>query len=61
MIELDLEPYCDNCPHFEAKSNVSRIYGSFSPDFVDTTIKCKNAEKCREIERYLKERIKSND
>lgn len=30
MIELDLEPYCDNCPHFEAESNVS-IFPSFFP------------------------------
>jgi hypothetical protein len=49
VIELKIEKYCENCPFFEAEQDTFILTDSYH------TIKCKNAEKCRNLLSYLQE------
>lgn len=60
MIKLQIEPYCDRCRSFEAVSNTETIYSCNEPIIVDTVVTCKHAQKCAQIEKYIKERAERN-
>lgn len=53
-IHLEIEPYCDDCPHFEAETETSVLYSmDLYDDFVCTKITCVNADKCRMLMKHL--------
>lgn len=54
MISLDLRPYCENCPNFEAA--VEKI--QLSNGEVLTTVRCENAVQCSNIYVHLEQKIK---
>lgn len=53
MIELKVEKYCENCPHFEA--DVDRIDICEPGEWVkhDTLVRCASREKCEEIHKAV--------
>lgn len=62
MIKLDTQPYCENCPRFDA--DVETInYDVYDDEraapYVYTTIRCKSAVICKQIYDLLKERIET--
>ena len=62
MIKLELEPYCQNCPNFEPDTEILTIQDYDSdPIRYDTFIKCENANKCKNMMRYLQNEVKKND
>lgn len=66
MIRLSVEPYCDNCPMFEAESmkDVNIYYVNGVPiegkRKDDKVVFCKNRRKCRVIHDYLKQEVLEN-
>ena len=54
-ISLNLEPYCNGCPHFEA--DVRKLW---IRNECITQIKCEHALKCSAIRKYLQEELKKN-
>lgn len=56
MIELKLEPYCENCAQFEAevKKHNYCTSGDRSITVNETSILCKNRNLCRNLKNYLK-------
>lgn len=62
MIKLDVQPYCQACPYFSAEVVEYETYDfEMSERHVrhkvvgDTSIRCKNEEKCERLVNYLKE------
>ena len=55
MIKLDVADYCQSCPDFIA--DVEKFeYGSLNEvKSVNTTIRCENSDRCRNLVRHLKE------
>lgn len=63
MIELKVEPYCHDCPDFEAdvSKRHERVEGAFDQRIMDypvkeiycTIVRCAHANRCRAIKRYL--------
>lgn len=59
MIELRVEPYCHDCFHFDVCSTTSCLHSDClhsdgsSYTVISTLVTCKNAEKCREIEKHI--------
>lgn len=68
MIKLDVKPYCQACPYFSAEVDQAEVVEYETYDFVmserhirhkvvgDTSIRCKNEEKCERLVGYLKEK-----
>lgn len=54
MITLIVEDYCQECPMFEPDIN-REIAGSWdgSRIVLDTTVFCKSAYKCREMQKHF--------
>ena len=57
MIKLDVANYCQSCPDFIA--DVEKFeYGSLNEvKSVNTTIRCENSDRCRNLVRHLKEEL----
>jgi len=54
MIRLQVEDYCQNCEEFKPETQVmSRGYVGTGCK-VDTTIRCRDAQKCERLCEYLK-------
>jgi hypothetical protein len=68
MIELTIDPYCQNCPEFEPDVD-KNVYTLNSMDFrledpitkCDTTITCKHKLRCKSMMRQLKKEQEKND
>lgn len=61
MISLDVEPYCDNCPNFEARVYQLKSNNFFGGFECETYVRCEHRERCMSIRRYLEEEmIKTN-
>jgi hypothetical protein len=59
MITLNVEPYCNNCPSFEADVDIICSYSSYDDkQMYYTFIRCKNRNKCKTIYDHLKEEAK---
>lgn len=58
MIRLVVEPYCNNCPEFEATKDVFKTenFAENQQDYV-TYISCEHEDRCRSIVEYLKGEI----
>lgn len=52
-IKLKVDPYCENCPHFEADVNTEMVVHFNEILRTDTYITCKNKDKCEQIMDYL--------
>ena len=56
MIKLDVADYCQSCPDFIA--DVEKFeYGSLNEIKINTTIRCENSDRCRNLVRHLKEEL----
>ena len=56
MIELKVEPYCQNCIEFEPDcmmSGIQSVGGECKE--LRTTINCKRLDKCREMEKRIRQ------
>lgn len=59
MIQLDIEPYCENCPFFEADTeNTIPIEsdGDLTHYIGHTIIRCANRALCSRLVEFLKEK-----
>ena len=65
-IKLDVDPWCQNCPDFEAKvekkeetyfCNYEDICKTVSQCLANTTITCVNRDRCYAIKHYF-EKVK---
>lgn len=57
MITLKVEPYCQDCMHFEADTRKECAYDLFGgPHLVSITVSCEHRDKCKRIHAYLKEK-----
>lgn len=61
MIKLEIEEYCQECLDFTPDVEKGRIIGGdyncnriICEPSIETTIRCKNRNRCRAIMRYLK-------
>jgi hypothetical protein len=68
MIELTIDPYCQNCPEFEPHVDKDiRTYRSSDFRLIDpvtecdTTITCKHNLRCASMMRQLKKEQEKND
>lgn len=65
MIKLDIEPYCQECAHFEAEVERTNIFADHACVKADTHVRCTHKLFCRNILNMLKENLqqeeKSND
>ena len=57
VIKLAVEPYCHNCPKFEANVEKQALIDCSGKAIVETTVACKNAIMCVAVKEYLKEVI----
>ena len=56
-MELDIMPYCDNCPFFNPKKMASNYYtvtGELYFTELPIKIRCKNHDICKRVERQIK-------
>mgnify|MGYP003315059023 CR=1 FL=1 len=53
-IKLQVEPYCQNCPNFEAVVEKYDFNGCDTTYLYDTTIACENAAQCQRMMEYLR-------
>lgn len=59
MIELDIRPYCHDCPAFHPVIiQVNDMNIDMSS--INRAVRCENARKCCSIERYLEKAVKNN-
>lgn len=58
MINLTVEPYCHDCPNFEAE--VVKVYGE-NKKVLKTNVKCVNCGKCAAIYNHLKRNSKKEN
>lgn len=57
MIELSVEPYCENCMMFEADVNCSKFYANNQTVEVKTIVQCKRRKLCNNLTNYLKKEV----
>jgi len=64
MIEVNLKPYCDECPNLRANTNKEeQISEEFTMETVTrivTRIECIHKNKCDQIESYIKESVQQD-
>lgn len=59
MFYLDIQPYCENCPAFEADVHKAKAESFDGKVIVSTTVSCERKKTCEGIKRYLeKESLK---
>ena len=57
MIRLIVDDYCNNCPDFDAETNI--LYGDEGVAAIN--VECSNRDKCERIYRYLKKELEKKD
>lgn len=58
-IKLSVHPWCENCSDFYPKVQVQHIEDLCSNHVLcDTTITCKNEQRCTDIKKYLESEMK---
>lgn len=63
MIELVIQPYCDDCPHFSPEVDVQCDYVILPGTNIEqavgvhTTVCCEHREKCRCIHSMVTKRV----
>ena len=61
MIELDIKPYCHDCPNFVADVEEVATYNFGEPDTYYRKIVCENSRICAGLVRYLKSEMEKAD
>lgn len=59
MIQLEVEPYCQECLEFKPdmmQSAVQTLSGEFQ--HVNTTIFCEHKNRCKQIEKVIKQGLR---
>ena len=56
MIEIKIQPYCEECRDFEPEVEKNEIESFFGNIICDTEITCRNKDRCEKMIEYLKER-----
>ena len=61
MIKLDVADYCQSCPDFEA--DIEKYVYGYTNDVkaVNTTIRCENSDRCRNMAKYLREKLEGEE
>lgn len=55
MIQLDIEPYCHNCPDFVPDVRSGNEIQTFDGNYhSDTMVFCKHERRCAAVERYIR-------
>lgn len=54
MIQINKEPWCDECPDFYATSDTLQLNATGEETRTVTIIRCANLPQCRRIEQRLK-------
>ena len=58
-IKLSVYPWCENCSDFSPEVQVEHMYDTYGNHVLcDTTITCKNEQRCAEIKKYLESEMK---
>lgn len=58
-IKVSVYPWCENCSHFSPEMEVEQLHdGCGNSVLCDTTITCKNEDRCVEIKKYLESGMK---
>ena len=61
-IKLSVHPWCENCPHFYPDVAVIQLDDGYGTTVLyDTTISCKNEDRCVEIKKYLESEMKGEN
>ena len=58
VIKLEVEPYCHNCPNFEANVEKQALIDCGGKTIVETKVACENAIMCVAVKEYLEEASK---
>ena len=58
-IELLIDRYCENCPHFEVEQDTTVVRSLMSIEILQPhhSLRCKNAEVCKLISKHLREEM----
>lgn len=67
-IKLEVQPYCESCCDFEADVTKPERISRFDEEYLityirqtDTTVRCKYANRCANLMRYLSKQNKENN
>lgn len=60
MIKLEVQPYCSKCFDFDPHvTKPTKVYnGHEDVGQTNTIVRCKNANRCEGIKRYLEQQLK---
>lgn len=61
MIELRVEPYCEDCPHFEATSYTYTDRKVINGSAIRTIVYCKDRSKCDVIAEHIERKMANDD
>lgn len=63
MIKIDVQPYCHDCPVFEADvANAHRTINDDGEwDLTDTIIRCRRRNLCAGIKKYLERQAQKGE
>lgn len=73
MIDLEVQDYCHNCPHFEADVENAEVQTYVMRDLIhlrertvervegNTIVRCVNRHKCSSMMKYLEEGKKNDE
>ena len=61
MITLHTEPYCENCPDFEAVTDMHTGLCIDGKYITRCTVKCKDADRCAKIYEFLDKKIANKE
>lgn len=61
MIQLLINPYCEECGDFEADTEKEEYCDFYGDVKYNTSIFCKYRKRCENIRDYLRERAREND
>lgn len=56
-IIVEREPYCENCPDFDAMSEQSTMYADGEPYIVQISVHCRNKTLCARMWARLKKEM----
>lgn len=57
MIELKVDPICENCPNFDAVSHRTELYADGTIVDSECIIQCEWEQRCRQIRAFLEKTL----
>ena len=61
MIHLKIESYCHDCGDFKACTSVTNLYSCGQVAHRETTITCKNKDRCDQLYKHIKENLENEE